>query len=126
MDAHASCRAERAWSGAGAGRWWRCLTELDRSVSADEPRAMGQPGSGITGSGFNPNPERWVNRGRVGTGVGSAGWVNRGRVGATGVASYRAALERWCAGVRSAVFPMGTWWMHTFHGVSVNDVPLAV
>jgi putative transposase len=41
-------------------------------------------------------------------------------------ASYRAALERWCAGVRSAVFPMGTWWMHTFHGVSVNDVPLAV
>jgi putative transposase len=41
-------------------------------------------------------------------------------------ASYRAALERWCAGVRSALFPAGTWWMRTFHGVSVNDVVLAV
>ena len=40
-------------------------------------------------------------------------------------ASYRAALERWCAGVRSAVFPAGTWWMRMFHGVSVNDVVLA-
>jgi putative transposase len=37
-------------------------------------------------------------------------------------ASYRAALDRWCAGVRSALFPAGTWWMRTFHGVSVNDV----
>jgi putative transposase len=41
-------------------------------------------------------------------------------------ASYRAALERWCAGVRSALFPAGTWWMRTLHGVSVNDVVLAV
>jgi putative transposase len=41
-------------------------------------------------------------------------------------ASYRAALERWCAGVRSALFPVGTWWMRTFHGVSVNDAVLAV
>ncbi len=41
-------------------------------------------------------------------------------------ASYRAALERWRAGVRSAVFPVGTWWMRTFHGASVNDVVLAV
>lgn len=37
-------------------------------------------------------------------------------------ASYRSALERWCAGARSAVFPFGTWWMRTFHCVTVNDV----
>ncbi|WP_437688186.1 transposase [Sorangium sp. So ce176] len=41
-------------------------------------------------------------------------------------ATYRAALERWRAGVRSAVFPVGTWWMRMFHGVSVNDVVLVV
>ncbi|WP_437932741.1 transposase [Sorangium sp. So ce291] len=40
-------------------------------------------------------------------------------------ASYRAARERWCAGVRSAVFPVGTWWMRIFHGAHVNDVVLA-
>ncbi|WP_437787282.1 transposase [Sorangium sp. So ce1097] len=37
-------------------------------------------------------------------------------------ASYRAALERWRAGIRTAVFPAGTWWMRIFHGVSVADV----
>jgi putative transposase len=41
-------------------------------------------------------------------------------------ASYRAALDRWCAGVRSVLFPAGTWWMRTFHGASVNDVVLAM
>jgi putative transposase len=41
-------------------------------------------------------------------------------------ALYRAALERWRGGVRSAVFPAGTWWMRTFHGVDVNDIVLAV
>jgi REP element-mobilizing transposase RayT len=30
-------------------------------------------------------------------------------------ASYRAALERWRAGARDAVFPPGTWWMRIFH-----------
>ncbi|WP_437650518.1 transposase [Sorangium sp. So ce362] len=40
-------------------------------------------------------------------------------------ASYRAALGRWCAGVRSVLFPAGTWWMRTFHGASVTDVALA-
>ncbi|AUX20082.1 transposase [Sorangium cellulosum] len=39
-------------------------------------------------------------------------------------ASYRAALERWRAGVRSAVFPAGTWWMRTFHGACVTDAVL--
>ena len=33
--------------------------------------------------------------------------------------SYRAALERWRAGVRDAVFPPGTWWMRVFHGAVV-------
>jgi REP element-mobilizing transposase RayT len=37
-------------------------------------------------------------------------------------ASYRAALERWRAGARHAVFPTGTWWMRVFHGAVVTDV----
>jgi hypothetical protein len=41
-------------------------------------------------------------------------------------ASYRAALERWCAGVRDALFPSGTWWMRVFHGAGVDDVVLTV
>jgi putative transposase len=41
-------------------------------------------------------------------------------------ASYRAALERWCAGVRSALFPPGTWWMRVFHGAGVIDVGVAM
>ena len=41
-------------------------------------------------------------------------------------ATYRAALERWCASVRETVFPQGTWWMRAFHGAGVNDVVLAV
>ncbi|MGK3999325.1 transposase [Sorangium sp. So ce1024] len=39
-------------------------------------------------------------------------------------ASYRAALERWRAGIRNALFPAGTWWMRIFHGASVNDMAL--
>ena len=41
-------------------------------------------------------------------------------------ASYREALERWCAGVRSAVFPAGTWWMGMFHGAAVSAARMAV
>jgi REP element-mobilizing transposase RayT len=41
-------------------------------------------------------------------------------------AAYRAALDRWCAGVRSALFPAGTWWMRVFHGAGINDVVLTV
>ncbi|WP_437893145.1 transposase [Sorangium sp. So ce124] len=41
-------------------------------------------------------------------------------------ASYRGALERWRAGVRSVVFPAGTWWMRTFHGASVTAFGLLV
>jgi hypothetical protein len=40
-------------------------------------------------------------------------------------ASYRSAIERWCAGVRSAMFPAGTWWMRAFHGVGVSDAGVA-
>ncbi|WP_437493635.1 transposase [Sorangium sp. So ce1014] len=39
-------------------------------------------------------------------------------------ASYHSALERWRAGVRSVLFPVGTWWMRTFHGANVNEVVL--
>jgi putative transposase len=41
-------------------------------------------------------------------------------------ASYRAALEQWCDGLRSVVFPAGTWWMRVFHRAGVNDVVLTV
>ena len=34
-------------------------------------------------------------------------------------AAYEAALERWCAGFRDAVFPVGTWWMVRHHGAAV-------
>lgn len=36
-------------------------------------------------------------------------------------ASYRAAMARWHAGIRDAVFPAGTWWMRAFHGASVLE-----
>jgi putative transposase len=35
--------------------------------------------------------------------------------------SYRAVLERWRAGAREALFPVGTWWMCVFHRAGVND-----
>lgn len=34
--------------------------------------------------------------------------------------SYRMALERWRAGLRSVVYPVGTWWMRVFHGAAVH------
>lgn len=34
-------------------------------------------------------------------------------------AAYDAALARWCAGLRDAVFPTGTWWMVRHHGAAV-------
>jgi len=40
-------------------------------------------------------------------------------------AAYRAALERWRAGVRSALFPVGTWWMCTFHRALASQTVLA-
>ncbi|APR78423.1 Transposase [Minicystis rosea] len=35
--------------------------------------------------------------------------------------SYRAAIERWRAGLRSVAFPSGTWWMRVFHGADVAE-----
>jgi putative transposase len=35
--------------------------------------------------------------------------------------AYREALKRWCSGDRTVEFPLGTWWMATFHGVPVSD-----
>ncbi|WP_437639247.1 transposase [Sorangium sp. So ce854] len=60
--------------------------------------------------------------------------VGRGRTDAQKTATtavrafriaYRQSLEHWRAGVRTAVFPAGTWWMRVFHGVAVNDGELA-
>ncbi|WP_437617125.1 transposase [Sorangium sp. So ce834] len=39
--------------------------------------------------------------------------------------SYRKSLEQWRAGVRNTMFPIGTWWMRVFHGVSVGNGELA-
>ncbi|MGK4003940.1 transposase [Sorangium sp. So ce1036] len=36
-------------------------------------------------------------------------------------AAYRDALASWRAGVRSAVFPVGTWCMRVLHGVRVEE-----
>jgi putative transposase len=41
-------------------------------------------------------------------------------------AAYRNALERWSNGVRSVVFPAGTWWMRVLHGAMVSDVTSTV
>lgn len=35
-------------------------------------------------------------------------------------AAYRQALEQWRAGLRSVVFPQGTWWMCRAHGVVIQ------
>lgn len=36
-------------------------------------------------------------------------------------AEYRVALEQWRAGVRSVLFPAGTWWMRVLHAVAVSE-----
>jgi putative transposase len=35
--------------------------------------------------------------------------------------AYREALKQWRGGNRMAEFPLGTWWMATFHGAPVAD-----
>jgi REP element-mobilizing transposase RayT len=54
----------------------------------------------------------------VGRGDGDAWRAAAGAVRAFRSA-YRTALERWRTGVRSVVFPAGTWWMRVLHAVSV-------
>lgn len=61
----------------------------------------------------------------VGRGQGGA-WRLAGAAVRIFRATYRAALEQWRKGVRSALFPAGTWWMRVFHGARVDDVVLAV
>lgn len=38
-------------------------------------------------------------------------------------AQYDEALAAWTAGDRTAVFPMGTWWMRIFHGAACGPAP---
>jgi REP element-mobilizing transposase RayT len=64
------------------------------------------------------NPTFAVGRDQGGAVRAAAGAVSAFR------RTYRAALERWCAGVRETVFPAGTWWMKAFHGASVGEVML--
>ncbi len=40
-------------------------------------------------------------------------------------AAYRDAIERWRTGLRTVVFPSGTWWMRVFHGAVVDGGALA-
>lgn len=39
--------------------------------------------------------------------------------------AYREALAQWRAGCRDVVFPVGTWWMHVFHGARTAEVARA-
>ena len=53
-------------------------------------------------------------------GHGNKDALHRGAAAVRGFRSaYRNALKQWCAGVRSVVFPEGTWWMHVLHAVNV-------
>jgi REP-associated tyrosine transposase len=38
--------------------------------------------------------------------------------------AYRHALEGWRAGVRSVMFPAGTWWMRVLHAATVDELAL--
>jgi REP element-mobilizing transposase RayT len=66
----------------------------------------------------NRNPTFSVGRGQGGAWQTAAAAVRAFR------ASYRAALARWRAGIRDAVFPVGTWWMKAFHRACVGDAML--
>lgn len=39
---------------------------------------------------------------------------------------YSGALSQWRAGIRSVVFPFGTWWMRVHHAATTALVPLVV
>jgi putative transposase len=56
----------------------------------------------------------------VGRGQGDA-WLRAAAAVRAFREAYAAALERWCAGARSAVFPPGTWWMRVLHRAVVTD-----
>jgi len=79
----------------------RTVSPYDRATSFEGLRAR--------------NPTFAVGRDQGGAWSGAAAAVKAFR------ASYRSALERWCAGVRNALFPAGTWWMRAFHGAGVSD-----
>jgi REP element-mobilizing transposase RayT len=66
------------------------------------------------------NPTFAVGRGRADSGKRAIDAIRAFRV------AYRGALERWRSGIRSAVFPVGTWLMRVLHGVSVDDVDVAL
>jgi REP element-mobilizing transposase RayT len=60
------------------------------------------------------NPTFAVGRGRVDAWRRAAEVVRAFRL------AYRSALDRWRRGLRSVVFPPGTWWMRVLHAVSVD------
>src|SRR5262249_22273646 len=62
---------------------------------------------------FGRNPTFAVGRGQGDAWQRAAAAVRAFRT------SYQAALEKWCAGVRSVVFPTGTWLMRVFHQAAV-------
>lgn len=74
----------------------------DRSIGVEEPRGQ--------------NPTFAVGRGNRDVWQRAAATVRGFR------ATYRKALEQWCAGVRNVEFPAGTWWMRVLHAVAVCAV----
>jgi putative transposase len=63
------------------------------------------------------NPTFAVGRGNEGAWRRAAAAVRAFRT------AYRDALERWCHGMRTALFPEGTWWMRVLHAVKIAASP---
>lgn len=97
-----NARAERTQRGAlvlGATRA-ATVSCLDRATSI-EPSGTRNPTFAVG----RDNGDAWR---------GAAGVVRAFR------RAYRSALDRWRSGVRSVVFPAGTWWMRVLHAVAVS------
>jgi REP element-mobilizing transposase RayT len=62
--------------------------------------------------GLNPTFAVGRGHGELGAQVAAAARAFR--------AAYRAALDRWCAGIRDVVFPVGTWLMRELHHAAVE------
>jgi REP-associated tyrosine transposase len=97
----AKARAERSSRGApvpGAARVLE-VSPFDRASSLE---AFGER-----------NPTFAVGRGNMDAWRCAAGALRAFR------SAYRSALDRWRTGLRSVVFPAGTWWMRVLHAVAV-------
>jgi len=98
------------------------MAEQRRSIlGADRARAVSPTSRATTPEPkFDRNPTFAVGRDQGEARSRAAAAVRAFRV------AYQAAIEQWCAGIRSIVFPAGTWLMRTFHRAAVADIAVAV